>query len=395
MGSALKAVGLKKDTAGQAEAEAAQRTMQEALKRMESVDLPDYEKMQLALEEAELVGKYDPEALQNSAYEDIVTDPSISEAQRSVLEEMQDLGTTGLGAEDMAAYRDLSRGVGAQEQARQESILQQMAQRGTMDSGAQLAAQLSSSQSSANQAAAQADRIAQASAEARRSALGQSANLASGMRQSEFGEKAQVASAKDLINKFNVQTRNQAEIHNLGEQQRIAEKGVDTRTQEQMFNKQLEQQKFNDSMQKTGATTGMMAQNAAQQQAMGAGKAQASAAKQAAVLGAAGAIGGGFAAKSDRNLKKNIQEPSSDNIIGKLEDMLSELKAYKYEYKDEEYMPGEQMGVMAQDLEKSELGERFVEDTPEGKTVNYGEMTPTIVAGLADLHERVKKIEEV
>lgn len=375
-----------KSKTGQSEQQAAGDHLRSILKKMEDVPLPDYEKMQIALDELRLLEEYAPEQLGPTAFEEVEIDPSVIEAQRSALEEMRELGQTGLGPEDMAAFRELSRGVGAQEQARQESILQQMAQRGALDSGAQLAAQLSSSQAAANRAAAEADRIAKESAQARRQALAQSATLAGQMRGQEFGEQAKKASAKDIINQFNVQAMNQAQLRNIQERQRLAEQKISGKVG-------LEEKRFADAMAKVGGEAGAMQNLAGYEQSKGAAKAQAEAQKQAALLGA-GASLAGAAVKSDRNLKKNIEKPSPDNIIGKLEDMLNELKAYKYEYKNEDYMPGEQMGIMAQDLEKSELGSEFVEDTPEGKMVDYGKMAPTMAAGIANLNERLSKLEE-
>ena len=50
---------------------------------------------------------------------------------------------------------------------------------------------------------------------------------------------------------------------------------------------------------------------------------------------------------------------------------------------------------MAQDLEKSELGEKMVIDTPEGKMVSYAESAPITLAGLGNLNKRLKKIEKM
>ena len=56
-------------------------------------------------------------------------------------------------------------------------------------------------------------------------------------------------------------------------------------------------------------------------------------------------------------------------------------------------MPGMRTGVMAQDLEKSQIGSQFVSDTPNGKMVNYGAMLPVMLAGQAMLNERINKLE--
>jgi hypothetical protein len=121
---------------------------------------------------------------------------------------------------------------------------------------------------------------------------------------------------------------------------------------------------------------------------------QAQAQAQAAQAEAAGVrdivVGGAQAAAtaSDRNLKENISTPDSASI----QMFLDKLKPYSYNYKDDPSREP-QMGVMAQDLEKSNLGEQFVEEVEGDKMVDYGKMASTQMAAIADLHQRLKKLE--
>jgi hypothetical protein len=82
----------------------------------------------------------------------------------------------------------------------------------------------------------------------------------------------------------------------------------------------------------------------------------------------------------------------------KLRDMLDNLAAYEYRYKDtsrEGTSPGKHVSVMAQDLEKSELGGKAVFDSEEGhKMVDYGKLAPTMLAGLAMINKRLNKLEK-
>ena len=49
---------------------------------------------------------------------------------------------------------------------------------------------------------------------------------------------------------------------------------------------------------------------------------------------------------------------------------------------------------MAQDLEESDLGDKFVQEDMNGvKRVDYGKMGSTQLAALADLHQRLKNLE--
>jgi hypothetical protein len=116
-------------------------------------------------------------------------------------------------------------------------------------------------------------------------------------------------------------------------------------------------------------------------------------AKQAAIIGAIGTVIAGYAsAGSDINMKTNIAPGS-----GEVESFLDALNSYKYEYKDEN-APGADagmfVGVMAQDLEKTAMGASFVKDTPNGKMVDYGHGLAAILASQANIHDRIRHLEE-
>lgn len=100
----------------------------------------------------------------------------------------------------------------------------------------------------------------------------------------------------------------------------------------------------------------------------------------------------GMALASDKNEKKDIKAAGKD-----IQKFLDKLSASKYKYKDGGSVPqkpkGENYGVMAQDLEKSKIGKNMVEDTPEGKMVNYGKGFSAILAAQAELNERLKSLE--
>jgi|GEM_PF-1947932 len=80
-------------------------------------------------------------------------------------------------------------------------------------------------------------------------------------------------------------------------------------------------------------------------------------------------------------------------------EFLDALKAYSYEYKDShKNLPGagegRHMSVMAQDLEKAgSVGKSMVQDTPDGKIVDYGKGFGAILAAQAHLNERLSEIE--
>ena len=99
------------------------------------------------------------------------------------------------------------------------------------------------------------------------------------------------------------------------------------------------------------------------------------------------------AAASDKNLKKNVKK-SDSKANDKIEDFINSLSSYEFEYKDKDFGDGVKSGVMAQDLEKSELGEQMVVDTPQGKMVDFGQGFGAILAAQAELNEEIKKLKK-
>jgi hypothetical protein len=107
------------------------------------------------------------------------------------------------------------------------------------------------------------------------------------------------------------------------------------------------------------------------------------------ILGAG--AGAATAAVSDIRAKEDIRPARSE-----LREMVEALTPAKYKYKDEERDgKGEQYGVMAQDLERTEAGKEFVSEDEEGvKRVNYGKMLPAIVGIIADMNDRLERREQ-
>ena len=118
-------------------------------------------------------------------------------------------------------------------------------------------------------------------------------------------------------------------------------------------------------------------------------RAQGDDAKQAALISAMGTVISGIAS-SDIRAKTNISSGA-----GEVESFLDALNEYKYEYKDPRGdQAGMFLGVMAQDLEKTPMGASFVKDTPAGKQVDYGHGLAAILASQANIHDRLRHLEE-
>lgn len=83
--------------------------------------------------------------------------------------------------------------------------------------------------------------------------------------------------------------------------------------------------------------------------------------------------------RSDKGAKVKIEIGKSKKPV---KDFIEALKAYTYEYKEPgKHGEGEHLGVMAQDLEKAgPIGKSMVEDTEEGKQVNFAKALGAMLA---------------
>lgn len=105
------------------------------------------------------------------------------------------------------------------------------------------------------------------------------------------------------------------------------------------------------------------------------------------LLGAATAAGAAYM-MSDRRLKKNIKDGRDD-----ADELISALKSYRYDYKDEKHGKGGRFGIMAQDLEKTRAGRSSVVTTSEGKAVHGASLASAVAAATGRLGERLAKLE--
>jgi hypothetical protein len=170
-------------------------------------------------------------------------------------------------------------------------------------------------------------------------------------------------------------------------------RGQDQQVQLANLDAQLRQMGMDDQ-QRLGylqQLTGMdQAQLNAQMQAYQAqmGQYQSQQQQKGAMLGQAGQMMGGMMAMSDERNKKDIA-PAGELV----DDLLDQLKPYSYSYKDERWGKGARAGIMAQDMERSELGRRIVQDTSDGKQLDVNKALSGALASLARLNERLRKVE--
>ncbi len=387
-------IGYQQGEAGQNQAD---DKLRENTNLWKGIHVPTIEEQQLALLNPQYQGDFNAqqEALSQmgpSAMENIQADPRLQQAQMNALENLSQMGETGLMPGERAALNQARRSAAGEAQAKSAQIQSDMARRGMGGSGNELAARLQASQSSADRQSQENDRTMQMAQERALGAIGQSANLAGQMRGQDFSQQADVAKAKDYINQFNTQNQqsvqqrniaaaNQAGLRNLSEKQRIGEAGNTIQNQAQVHNKDLYQTKFANDNTSAGNVTGATTAEAARDAARG---------KRAADMwsntGKGIDQGIGSMMMSDVRTKKNLKPFDSKNFLDK-------LMGYDFDYKDPAaHGEGKQHGILAQDLEKV-MPEAVVE-TPKGRAIDSSKMTGPILANLADMHKRLKKMEE-
>lgn len=226
---------------------------EQSVKEFEAIGIPKVEAQKLALQQPEVIGLLESIELEPSALEEIMTDPRMQEKQRLALEGMEEVAEEGFTEEDKARYEAMLAQAAGDRQAAQESVLQSMAERGALDSGSQLAAQLAAAQSGTAGARQQSLDLMASSAQAKRDALQRVGQIATQMDETDYRRQLQEAQAQDAISRFNVANRQDVARQNLGTRQRISETGTNVANRQQQYNKELLQQQYQNQMQRQQA----------------------------------------------------------------------------------------------------------------------------------------------
>lgn len=263
---------------GERSRSSANDALSRALAQFAGIEVPDIEDQKLFIEQLASAGQLTPELEQAlnlgpSAMEGIALNPEFRDKQLEALELIGERAQSGVTPEDIAVMSLARRQAAGEAQAKEGQILQSMQARGMGGSGAELIARLQSGQSSADRLSEAGMQQAIASQQARLSAANQLGNMAGNIRGQEFGERSQVAQAKDLINRINQQNaqsvqqrnigaKNQSQQFNLANQQRIMDQNVANRNNQQQYNKALAQQRFDNQLRLAAGRAGQYGQQA-------------------------------------------------------------------------------------------------------------------------------------
>ena len=129
----------------------------------------------------------------------------------------------------------------------------------------------------------------------------------------------------------------------------------------------------------------MMAQNVPQQ-GIGRGK---NSFLDGIETGAGYSLGAGFAGILPDLIKANMGLGGSGKNNPE-DDFLNTLVPKDFKYKDEQK---QRTGVIAQKVMKSRIGKQIVKETPEGLTLDGTEALNPLLAGLGNVHKRLKELE--
>ena len=325
-----------------------------------------------------------------NAFDGVSVDPRLQDAQMQALSGLQDVYSNGgLTAQDRARLAQISEQEATQQRGAREAILQNARQRGVAGSGLEMLSQMQNQQAAAGRQNAR-DLGVEAMAQQRAlDAMMQAGQLGGQMRGQSFNEQAQKAQAQNAINQFNAQNSQQANVMNAQLGQQASMRNADTRQNvsnantgiknaQALQNAGANQQAFSNQMGVVGAQTQQRNRQAdiARDEAKH---------RQNAVVEAGKSVMQMLPmAFSDKNLKTDVEEFDAGAF-------LDQLVPSKYKYKSERHGEGEQVGVMAQDLEKG--APQMVIDTPEGKVVDYNKAGGPLFASLADINKRLRKVE--
>jgi hypothetical protein len=249
-------------------AQSAQAQQQQALvalfSKLDSVGMPPDQSARIILQQYQQAGTLTPALMEQlktaqSQFSGIKQNQQATQMQSQALTRMSQMGQAGLTPDEMAQNRQLQMQAAQQGNAADQSIIQNMAQRGIQGGGAELAARLSAAQNMANTSSTAADQVSAQAQQRALQAIAQGSSMAGQLENQTFGEQAQQASAGDQMHRFNIQNQmainqqnvsaqNQAQAANLANKQQISNQNVGNYNQESYNQLQRQNQQWQEKL---------------------------------------------------------------------------------------------------------------------------------------------------
>lgn len=381
----------------------AEALLQEATTGLKSLKSPTAEDLTYQLDQLVQQGVITPEQAktylqEGTSFSDISTDPRLRDAQMAALSSLQDIANSGgLTAIDKAKIGEITSRLGQEERGAREAIVQRSAEQGRGGTPLELAALLENQQGSATRASQEGADVAAMAEQRALEALTNAGNLGGQIRSQEFGEQSDIASAKDLMARFNAEHLNTSEEanaarrmtaqeQNLAERQRIADANAGIRGENRSIAADAKQTAYENELDKRKSIAAALSAQAQDKIE----RAKRHDAFIGNLVGTAGTVSAAAVSKSDER-SKNIEDGSPD-----MDSFMESLKPIAFKYKNPESKgaaPGENVGVVAQDVEKTPVGKTMVKDTGGGKMLDMQKGFGVILAALAALHDKYEDME--
>lgn len=189
---------------------------------LEAIGVPPKDALVALYQRFQSAGELTPEMEQtfqqaDSEMKAIEADPALREAQTSALSTLKrEADQQGMTLEDRIAMTEGQMSAEAEAKGRQDAILQNLAQRGQLGAGQELAARMQAEQAGASREALRSAEVANAARKRALDAVLRRGELAGNVRGQDFSEKSSVAQAQDEINRFNIGNRQNVESRNVG-----------------------------------------------------------------------------------------------------------------------------------------------------------------------------------
>ena len=374
--------------------------LQQAMDEINSLKSPSVQDLTYNLDRLVSQGALTPDQarailMEKTAYSDIAVDPTLKNAQMEALNQLKEISDAGgLTIQDRAKLEEVVSRIGQEERGAREAIVQNQQAMGRGGTGMELAAKLIGQQGAATRASQTGTDIAALAEQRALEAIQQGGALAGNIRGQEFGEQAQIAEAKDALQRFNLENlrgvesqnvaaRNAAKERNLSEAQRLADANVAAANKEREIRANAAQTQYENEMAKKSALAGLhqsKAQDIRERQKQKSGF-------TSGLIGAGGQIGAtSLLASDERNKDIKGEEPDLDAFMESLNP-----KAFTYKKSGANAPAGENVGVIAQDVESTPVGRTMVKNTPDGKMLDMQKGFGVILAALAALHDKLEE----
>lgn len=242
------------------------------------IQQPGFDPQTLTPQDYQVIGKYVPQVAPHVAELNptvIQKSPTMAagqDAQRSALQQLQQVAQSPTNPELGGMTRQALDDANASAQSREASLMDQYQRQGMLNSGTQLAGQLSASEGAMGRAADLGNQAAMDAYRQRLSALQGSASLGGQMVNQDAGIQAQnagiinafnqrAANSANQYNQYATGTQNQGQLYNLGNQQATANLNTQTANQtaqqQQQRQDQLKQMGYQDQLGQFGVQSGL------------------------------------------------------------------------------------------------------------------------------------------